>query len=238
MARYQGRVRFANENFGESKLAEKYGVKRYPAIFVDEILIAKPNDFGFFGEGEKAGRYTPWRDAASHARFQADLARMLDLVLAGKKKEAARGASAQPVDELRALPAFQVTDLAGKPLASADLAGRVVVVEFWATWCPPCRSTLEWLGAVKKKYGDRVAVVAFAVESPEEGVRKLAAAVGGELAWAVGTPETARAFGDIAAVPALYVFDRTGKTAGTWFGAPPELHEQVERVLDRVTGGR
>ena len=69
--------------------------------------------------------------------------------------------------------ALNITDLAGKPLTRADLAGRVVLVEFWATWCPPCRGTLSWLGEVKKRYGDRLAVITVAVESEEAGIGRI-----------------------------------------------------------------
>ena len=61
-----------NEDFGVSKLAERFGVARYPAVFVDDVLVAKPKDFGFFGErgSQGAGRYTPWLDGTGHALFQ------------------------------------------------------------------------------------------------------------------------------------------------------------------------
>ena len=62
------------------------------------------------------------------------------------------------------MPAVRLTDLDGKTLTRDDLAGRVVLVEFWATWCPPCRGTLAWLGELKKRYGDRLAVVTIAIE--------------------------------------------------------------------------
>ena len=40
------------ENYGESELAKRFGVTRYPAIFVDDVLVATPKDFGFYGKGE------------------------------------------------------------------------------------------------------------------------------------------------------------------------------------------
>jgi hypothetical protein len=44
---FGGKVRFVSENYGDSALAKKFGVTRYPAIFVDDVLVAKPKDFGF-----------------------------------------------------------------------------------------------------------------------------------------------------------------------------------------------
>ena len=84
-AKYAGRVTFVSQNFGASKLADKYGVKGYPAVFVDDVLVAAPREFGFFGEVENSGRYAPWRNADNQARFKTDLTRMIDLILAGKK---------------------------------------------------------------------------------------------------------------------------------------------------------
>ena len=119
-------------------------------------------------------------------------------------------------------------------LAREDLAGRAVLVEFWATWCPPCRPTLSWLGEVKKRHGDRVVVLAIAVESEEADVRKLAGDLGLPLRWALGTPEVARAFGDVSAVPTLLVFDGQGRAAGAFYGAPPGLHAEAEARLESL----
>jgi cytochrome c biogenesis protein CcmG, thiol:disulfide interchange protein DsbE len=232
---FNGNVRFVVENYGQSKLATRFGVKRYPAIFVDDILVATPNDFGFFGKGEgNSGRYAPLRSAASHDRFRADLTRMLQLVLAGKTDAARARAASATTNEIASMPQLHITDLDGKPLTREQLNGRIVVVEFWATWCPPCRGTLEWLGTLKKKYGARVAVVGIAVESPEADVRKLTRELALPVRWALATPELARSFGDISAVPTLFLFDKTGKTAGVFYGAPPTLHAAVETKVAAV----
>lgn len=112
--------------------------------------------------------------------------------------------------------------------------GRVVLVEFWATWCPLYKSTLEWLGELKRKYGDKIAVVALAVESPEDQIRSTASGLSPDLVWAITDASRAQAFGDITAVPTLFLFNRWGKTLRVVFGAPPDLHDQVQKSLDSL----
>jgi thiol-disulfide isomerase/thioredoxin len=113
----------------------------------------------------------------------------------------------------------------------------VVLVEIWATWCPPCRGTLRWLAQVAGRRRDGLAIVTLAVESDPAGVKARAQEIGGELFWAIGTPELVRAFGDVSAVPTLLLFDREGRAAGSFFGAPPTLHADVEKALARLLGG-
>ena len=234
-AKYPGQVTFVTENLGASKLADRFGVKGYPAVFLDDVLVASPREFGYFGEVDGAGRYAPWKNVDSQARYAADLTRMVDLMLAGRKKDVAQErAGGTPQASVSALPPLSLSDLSGRAIAPDDLSGRVVLVEFWATWCPPCRSTLDWLGGLKRAHGDRLAIVTLAVESPEAEVRSIAASLDPGLRSAIADAATARAFGDITAVPALFLFDREGRTAGVSYGAPPDLHEKVEKTLDSL----
>jgi thiol-disulfide isomerase/thioredoxin len=227
---FKGRARFVVENYGDSKLAKRFGVTEYPAIFVDDVLVATPKDF-YNSDETATGRYIPFKSAASHEHFRADLSRMIELILAGRK-DAARGEAAPTKSgAIASLPAIAIKDLDGKPLTRDDLAGRVVLVEMWATWCPPCRGTLGWLGELKKRHGDRLAVVTVAVGSQEADVRKLASELKLPLVWAMATPEIARAFGDVSSVPTLFLFDRTGRTAKVFYGAPPDLHSDAEARL-------
>jgi hypothetical protein len=84
---------------------------------------------------------------------------------------------------------------------------------------------------VKQRRGDALEVVALAVESPEAEVRRVAEAGGSGIRWAIADAETARGFGDVAAVPMLFLFDRDGRMAAAFYGAPPDLHERIEQAL-------
>jgi thiol-disulfide isomerase/thioredoxin len=233
VAEFGGKARFVSENYGDSRLAKRFGVTHYPAIFVEDVLVATPSDFGFYGKGEaqEGGRYAPLKSAASHERFRADLTRMINLLLTGRKEDARAAAASAETPAVAALPAVSITDLEGRTLSRDDLKGRVVLVELWATWCPPCRSTLHWVGDLKKRWGDRLAVIAIAVESDDAKVRRVVGELGLPVTWVIGTPDLVRAFGDVSAVPTLLLFDKTGRSAAAFYGAPPTLHAEAEAKL-------
>jgi thiol-disulfide isomerase/thioredoxin len=228
---YGGRAVFVSQDWSESELAARYGVRRYPVVFVDDILLAQPDDFGWFGA---QGKYAPWKNRENHDKFKRDLARMIDLVLRGRKSEAAALGSTAAGDEITALPRFEARDLSGRIVGGEMLAGRVVVVEFWATWCPPCRSTLGWLGRLRERYGDRLAVVAVAVESPAPDVREFARTLDSSFHVVEGTEELVSPFGSLSTVPRMFVFDRRGRTASVFYGAPPDLHTKVEALIEKL----
>jgi thiol-disulfide isomerase/thioredoxin len=234
-AEFPGRVRLVSENFGDSELAERFGVRRYPAVFVDGVLIAKPKDFGFYGESgsQGTGRYTPWLRAESKARFRSDL---FEHVVRALRGDEVAGSAVDASDELARLPTFEARDLLGTAVRSVDLAGRPTIVEFWASWCPPCLRALPRLGELQERFPD-LQVVAVAVESKEEDIRRLAQELELPFPVVLATPELAAAFGDVTAVPTLFVFDGAGELVRTTFGDPPghgeELEAEVERLLAR-----
>ncbi|MGH7742948.1 MAG: TlpA family protein disulfide reductase [Candidatus Eiseniibacteriota bacterium] len=233
---FPGQARFVEENYGESELARRFGVTRYPAIFVNDVLAATPNDFGFYGKGPAGGgRYAPIREAEGQNRFRSDLEQMIRLLLERRENEARAMAAKSPQSGLTSWPNITLHDLDGRPIRAEDLRGRAVVLELWATWCPPCRGTLRWLGEMKQRYGDRLAVVAMAIESDSTEVRTLTRQMNLPFRWVMGTPESVRAFGDVSAVPTLHLFNRSGAFVESYFGAPPDLHPRAEAQLTSLT---
>jgi thiol-disulfide isomerase/thioredoxin len=229
--KYGAQVKFITENWGESKLAERYGIAKYPVVFVDDILIAQPNDFGWYGA---KGKYTPWREPVNREKFKTDLSRMIELVLSGHKKAPGK-IEVRPEDGLPTrLPQFKALDLNGRTLEAAELSGKVTIVEFWATWCVPCHSTLAWFGELKRRYGEQLNIVAAAVESEEKEIRKLAATVEPSIRIVPASPQLVTLFGDISSVPTMYIFDRHGKAVKVFYGAPKDLHESAGKLLESL----
>jgi thiol-disulfide isomerase/thioredoxin len=122
------------------------------------------------------------------------------------------------------------------------LAGKLVVVEFWATWCLPCRSTLSFLGELQEGHRDDLVVLAIAVSSKEAEVRTLLRQSGladdPSSSSVMGSDELVAQFGGVLAVPTLMVFGRDGKTEAVFYGAPPDLHERVSRLVEELTRKR
>jgi len=231
---YGERAEFVEENFSESTLAKKFGIKFYPAVFVNEVLIAKPSDFF----GNQTGRYIPWREPKNQEKFRADLTRMIEIALKDGTALAKEGVAQDeaPPSSIPELPGFSLVDLSGRTIASASLRGKVTLVEFWAEWCPPCRSTLTWLAETHRRLGDSVNVLGIAVESEEANIRAMVKTMDLGYPIAMGSPQIALLFGDIVSVPTLFVFDGHGKTANVFYGAPPDLHEQVANAIKAAAG--
>ena len=229
MARsYGDQVQFNVEDFGASPLSKKFGLDKYPAIVVDDALVARPEDF-YEWNGPKTGRYVPWSELANRRKFQADLKSMIDTRLAGGK------VASLPVTKSAApetyLPANQLIDLDGKTFTFADLKGKPVLVEVWATWCPPCLATLEWS---KKLDTKKVRLVGIAVESERKDIDAVIAKVKPPARMVVGSRELLSAFAAPPSIPTLFLADGSGRIVKVFYGAPPTLHAEIQRELAKL----
>ncbi|MGB5211267.1 MAG: TlpA disulfide reductase family protein [Gammaproteobacteria bacterium] len=72
------------------------------------------------------------------------------------------------VEETGRMPAFVLPDLTGTDRQSSEWDGKPRIINFWATWCPPCRREIPLLIDLQSEYGDRIAVVGIAIDDMEE----------------------------------------------------------------------
>jgi thiol-disulfide isomerase/thioredoxin len=133
--------------------------------------------------------------------------------------EAAKPATALPI--LSTAPAWQATTLDGKTVGLEQLKGKIVVVDFWATWCGPCVHEIPGYIKLQKKYAERgLVIVGLSVdENGASAVSTFAAARGMNYPVALATPEISAAFGGIEAIPTTLLIDREGRIRHRKVGA-------------------
>jgi thiol-disulfide isomerase/thioredoxin len=132
-------------------------------------------------------------------------------------------------------PAFSVTTLDGEVLSSSALRGKVVLVNFWATWCLPCRAEMPLLeGMWKRHAADGFVLVGFSTDrTGEGGVRKFLAERGITYPVAIVGYDVEVAFGGVRGLPTSFLLDRAGRIRHRVVGplAPATLELAVRRLL-------
>jgi cytochrome c biogenesis protein CcmG, thiol:disulfide interchange protein DsbE len=132
-------------------------------------------------------------------------------------------------------PEFRLERLSGGPLALADLRGRPVIVNFWASWCPPCRREVPDLDEAARQHGDSgLAVVAINLDEERAAVQRYAAAL--ELTLTIGLDQGGRvsALYNVVALPTSFFVERQGIVRDLNMGAltATALQAKVARVLE------
>src|SRR5215467_3499546 len=130
-------------------------------------------------------------------------------------------------------PAFKVDMLDGKPLSVADYKGKVILLNFWATWCGPCRAEIPDLVELQNKYKDQLQIIGLVVDhDDEDAVKKFAARFGINYPIAMATDEVRTEYGGIPALPTSFVLDGQGRVVQKHEGLrDPVLYEVEIRSL-------
>lgn len=140
---------------------------------------------------------------------------------------------------LGSVPDFELTLLDGRTLGPADLEGRVAVVNFWATWCPPCRIEIPALQALREDFSeDELAIVGISTDvAGAAEVRAFMAERGVTYDLAMADGGIRRAFGGVSALPTTFILDREGVVRHRVLGffAPPAMKSAVRRLLSEST---
>ena len=132
-------------------------------------------------------------------------------------------------------PDFTLTALDGTPVSLTDLRGKVVLLNFWATWCPPCKAEMPDLNALHEKYGAEqdFVVVGVNVEEDAEAVKPFVEQH--QLAFPIlldrDSHVTTQLFG-VRPLPTTFIIDREGFIRDAWNGqiAPEAMLARLERV--------
>ena len=138
------------------------------------------------------------------------------------------------IDPPVAAPDFTLPQLDGAPVRLADLKGRVVIMEFWATWCGPCRYTAPSLEVIYRRYRDRgVTVLLINEEESAAAVRRWA---GRRFTAPILLDEDGQvgAQYEVSAIPRLLIVDQAGRIVYDHQGYGGGLEQHLKRIVDEL----
>ena len=130
-------------------------------------------------------------------------------------------------------PEFKLDSIDGHPLSLTSVRGKVVLLNFWATWCGPCRAEIPDLIALQQKYKDQLQIIGLTVDDDDASlVRQVVAKTRINYPVAVASPEVRIQYGGIAALPTSFLLDAQGRVVQKHEGLrDPALYETEIRAL-------
>ncbi len=143
--------------------------------------------------------------------------------------------SMKPAEERAAAPTFELVDQNGDAVTLEDLKGQVVVLNYWATWCGPCRTEMPWFAEFEKTYKDQgFSVVGVSLD--DEGWDQVKPYLGDhpeiDYRIVIGTESMAQLYGGISSLPTTFIIDRNGKIASIHTGLVSR--ESYEREIEEL----
>ena len=170
------------------------------------LAMAALGSFGVIG-------FLASREAAFNARIRSDSAAMVG----------------------KSLPGFRLEDQSGTQVTNLEIEGKVVLLNFWATWCGPCRTEMPWFVEFQDRYRDSGFTV-LAVSVDQQGwevVRPFIKEQGLNFPVFVGDRDFGEAFGGVNVLPTTFIVDRTGKITARHRGLidKSEYEKEIEALL-------
>ena len=129
---------------------------------------------------------------------------------------------------------FTLKDMNGADVQLASFKGKVILLNFWATWCGPCKAEIPSLVELQAQYGDDLVVLGFSVDDPVEKMRPYAAQykINYPLLVGNGREDVQDAFGPLFGIPVSVIIGRDGKIAKKHSGIATKA--QIEREIKRL----
>jgi peroxiredoxin len=132
-------------------------------------------------------------------------------------------------------PDFDLATLDGRRVKLSDFRGKAVLLNFWATWCPPCKVEMPWFVDLQKQYGkDGLVVLGVAMDdTAPEKIAEFAHEMGVNYQVLLGTDQVSDDYGDVQYLPTTFYVDRNGvivdKAAGLF--SRQEIESDVKKIL-------
>jgi thiol-disulfide isomerase/thioredoxin len=132
-------------------------------------------------------------------------------------------------------PEFTLTTTDGKLLSLADYKGKVVIIDFWATWCGPCRRGIPDLIEIQKEYGKDVVIIGISLDTDtKKNVIPFMQKIGINYPVAYGTMEVTQQYGGVEAIPTSFIVNKNGEIVDRHVGLVPK--SEYTDVINKLLG--
>jgi len=152
-----------------------------------------------------------------------------------------KAASLKPDKDRHVAPDFALKDADGRTVHLAEYKGKVVLLDFWATWCGPCRVEIPWFIDIERKNKDKgFAVLGVSMdENGWEDVKPFLAEMKVNYRVVIGDDSTTEAYGGVESLPTTFLIDRQGKIAAIHLGLDAgrkEFEDGIQELLQETPG--
>ena len=150
----------------------------------------------------------------------------------GSSGDRVRAASVKPDKQRKAAPDFTLKDANGKEFKLSEYKGKIVLLNFWATWCGPCKIEIPWFIEFEQKYKDKgFAVLGISMDDDGwQAVKPYLEEKKINYRVAVGNDSIGSLYGGVDSLPTTFVIDREGRVASTHIGLVGKNDYQNEIV--------
>ena len=138
--------------------------------------------------------------------------------------------------KLQKMPEFELKTVDGEIVSSDDFENKVLLIDFWATWCPPCRKEIPGFINLYKKYKDKgVEIIGISLDKDMDKLESFIDENNINYTVLVGNKEVADAFGGIQGIPTTFIIDKNGNVEFKQVGLAPEkkFEEELKKVLNK-----
>jgi len=132
-------------------------------------------------------------------------------------------------------PDFTLDGPAGKKVSLSDYKGKVVIVDFWATWCPPCRKGIPDLVDLQTQFGNKLAVIGISVDTDTRNqVASFAKSNNINYPVLFASPDVVQAYGNIESIPTTFIIDKNGNIVNQFVGLTPKevFVNEIKKLID------
>ena len=134
-------------------------------------------------------------------------------------------------------PDFSLYTLDGTKIKLSDYKGKTVILDFWATWCPPCRKGIPDLVSIQDKFKDDLVIIGISLDQPatQKDLPPFIENYGINYPVVLGTMEVVTAYGNIQAIPTSFIIDKDGYIVNKHVGLIPKS-QLVDEVSSLISG--